>query len=365
MAELHELLAQLIRFPSTADQPDQILACLHYIRDYFRREAPALYLAEYSPAGKPSLVAANVPERQFQVMLAVHIDVVPAPPPLFQPRIVEGRLYGRGANDMKFAAALYMVLLKQLVQEQFPLPVGAIFTSDEETGGELGTGYLLEREGYRCAVCILPDAGDNWEIEIAAKGVLHLKLTAHGRAAHGSRPWLGDNALDRLIDVYQRLRAHYPEVSAADPWHTTLNLGKLVGGEATNQVPDRAEMYLDFRFTEETDAQAILDQVHLICGEGVEVQVQTAGEFFAVEPTDPYLQRWKQVAETILGRPIPFTRSFGASDARFFTPYQIPVLLMKPPCAGLHSTEEWIDLEGMSLYYRILEQFLHCLAGES
>lgn len=362
--ELQELLMRLISFQTTADRPDQLADCLYFIHKYFREQTPELHLAEYRMEGKPSLVASTVPGRDFAVLLATHIDVVPAPPDLFIPRVNQGRLYGRGANDMKFAAALFMVLLKKLAAENCPLPVGAIFTSDEEIGGERGTRYLLDKEGYRCKVCILPDSGDNWQIEIAAKGMVHLRLIAQGKSAHGSRPWLGENALDRLIEVYQRLRALYPEVSEQDPWHTTLNLGRIQGGEATNQVPNYGEMYLDIRFTEETTQQEIITQVRAACGEKVTCQVISAGAVFFVEQEDPYFQRFKKIAEKVLQQPVSLIKSFGASDARFFTPYQTPVLLMKPPCAGLHSNEEWIELEGFFTYYKILEQFITSLVED-
>src|SRR5262249_3930331 len=147
--------------------------------------------------GHPTLVITTKDTMTPDIFLVAHIDVVPAPKSLYQPRIESNKMYGRGAYDMKMAIACYILLLHELKEWLGEKNIGLMLTSDEEIGGMQGVKRLLEA-GYSSKVAFLPDGGFNWNFEEEAKGVLQIKIAARGKSSHSSRPWLGENAIDSL-----------------------------------------------------------------------------------------------------------------------------------------------------------------------
>jgi succinyl-diaminopimelate desuccinylase len=312
----------------------------------------------------PSLLVGSRPDdRHPRVLLAGHLDVVPAnTPDQYEPRVVDGKLRARGASDMKFCAPLFLSLLEALPGALRDRVLVA-FTFDEEIGGNAGTRFLLDEHGLRPGACFLPDGGDNFTLEADEKGVLQFRVRTTGKSAHGSRPWLGDNALDRFFAIYQDLRRVFPAVDRPGEWGPTLNLGKVAGGAAANQVPDACEALLDVRFTETAtlaETRALIEKT--VAGRG-SVDPVVAGDVFHLD-RDGAAYRWiQEAAREHLGRELGTYRSEGASDARFFTKHGIPVVLAKPPCAGHHSADEWIDLGSMDAYARMMRRFVELAAA--
>ncbi|MDI1352580.1 MAG: M20/M25/M40 family metallo-hydrolase, partial [bacterium] len=135
-----------------------------------------------------------------KLWLVAHIDVVPADPNMFTLAVKDHRIVGRGVLDMKLGVAYYIEFLKELGASNLKnYDIGVMLTSDEEVGGMNGVRYLLDEQGYRGKIGFLPDGGFDWKIEEAAKGILWIKIKVHGVASHGSRPWLGVNAINNLI----------------------------------------------------------------------------------------------------------------------------------------------------------------------
>jgi succinyl-diaminopimelate desuccinylase len=351
-------LEALLRLKTTSEPQNR--ADHDRCRELIAREAERRQLRSTIVDSQPwpsILVGAHPEERTPRVLLAAHLDVVPAAPEQFEPRVDGGKLVARGASDMKFAAPLFLRVLGELppaLRER----VLIAFTFDEEIGGAAGTRHLLEDYGLRPGTCFLPDGGDNQQLEADEKGVLQFRIRTTGKAAHGSRPWLGDNAIDRLLAIYQDLRKRFPVVTQPGVWGPTLNLGKLGGGTAANQVPDAAEALLDTRFTEGTtlaETTALLQDI--VAGRG-ELEPVVAGDLYHLDLSSPACRLVQEAARAHLGRELDIYRSEGASDARFFTRYGIPVVITKPLCGGHHSAHEWIDLDSMEPYYRMMRQFV-------
>ena len=144
-------------------------------------------------------------------------------------------MYGRGTFDMKFAAACYLKLIDELQDELESYDFGVMFTSDEEIANG-SVEDMLEQGFYSgTEVCVLPDAGNDWEIEASCNGVWFMELTGNGHTAHGSRPWEGDNAIDRLIEGLAQIR-HLFGVSK-EPGESSLNVGQIEGSrQGSSQV---------------------------------------------------------------------------------------------------------------------------------
>src|SRR5206468_3658706 len=140
--ELIQLTNQLIAIPSTAEQPEQLQAVIDYAERY-AQAIPGVHIQRFEWAGKPSLMATLRDTKSPAVMLNAHLDVVPARPEQFQPEVRDGRIYGRASQDMKGSGAVLLRLMKDLAALPEPPDVGFMFVSDEEIGGENGSGELL------------------------------------------------------------------------------------------------------------------------------------------------------------------------------------------------------------------------------
>ncbi len=356
-----EHLMNLVRIRSTADRPEE----LHRAVDYAVQVLQDLPAHRYESNGKPSVVFDLSGSKTPEVLFVGHLDVVPAEDHQFEPRIEGSRLWGRGALDMKGPDAVLLALFETLAAWSPRPPVALMLTTDEEVGGENGVGYLVNQEGWRARFGVIPDGGENFTIITEGKGVVHAVFTAHGKATHGSMPWQGDNALDKLVRLYETFRSRRPQEPCGDPehWHETLTLGSLHGGDAPNRVPDTAEMKLDFRFPAPKTTRDLIREIEEAVAQvkGVEWQPLSTGEPFYTSPDNPHLQRFHRVAEEVLGRTVAFGKEHGATDGRFLAEKGIPCIILYPVGGGIHGPDEWVDLPSLAQLFRIFERFLQTL----
>jgi succinyl-diaminopimelate desuccinylase len=352
-----DLFKQLIRLKTT-HEPEN-MSEHDRCRDLLKAEAEKRGLkTKLIPSDPyPSLLAGQEVETlNPALMLSCHLDVVQAQEEQFEPQILESRMMGRGTSDMKFAVPVFFNVWDRLQSGHENILLA--FTFDEEIGGKKGIGYLLDEVGLRPKVSFIPDGGDNFQIEAEEKGVFLFHVRTSGKSAHGSRPWLGENALDKMLAIYADLRKEFPFAHAPEPWTQTLNFGKITAGDAANKVPDTCEASFDLRFIAGQTAAEIKDRVRKIVGERAVFEPQVVGDNFYLDMGLWCSRMFQEAAERHLSHPMPIYRSEGASDARFFTQYKIPVIISKPICAGHHSDNEWIDLESISTYTNILFDFV-------
>lgn len=352
MEEIVDLTESLIRFKSTHSRPEEIRACAEFIGSYLSQHG--IRWKRLDRDGVPSIVALPK-ENEATVLLMSHIDVVEAPDGLFEPFVKEGRLYGRGSIDDKYAAALSMVLFKECLArfrdkggDQGDLPFGLLITGDEEVGGKNGAKKALEE--VKASFCIALDGGGLHKIVTKEKGILRLKLTSKGKAAHGARPWLGENAIENLISDYRKIKSFF-DVTAPEHWHRTLNFSVLHAGGSVNQVPDHAEALFDIRYTENDDMDALVEEMrkHIrgqLTVEAKEPMFQSGGS--------PYLDLLLRIAQdTEVGF------EHGASDARFLSDYGIEGIVWGADGdMSQHSQEEHLNIESAVALYRILDTFV-------
>ena len=353
MHEIIELTRKLIAFKTTQTRPGELQACSEFIRQYL--QTAGVTVESFKSDGIPSVL--SLPKPGFApVLLMTHFDVVDAPPSLFTPEIKNGRLYGRGAIDDKYAVALSMVLLKnhagRLVRsgrKATDLSFGILMTGDEETGGFNGAKKILG--GIRSDFCIALDGGNPGKIVTREKGLVELKLTVHGKTAHGARPWLGENAIEKLIADYLKIQRFFESSNTHDHWHRTLNFSVIKAGGPVNQVPGRAEATFDIRYTEQDDMEKIIEQI----------RAQVSGDLAVVlhEPmfealASPYLDRLLEIAA---GAETGYEH--GASDARFLKEYNIPGIIWGADGeTSQHSENEHVTIESVISLYEMLDEYL-------
>jgi succinyl-diaminopimelate desuccinylase len=357
LTEIVELTKALIRFKSVSADTAQVGACADFICSYLDRHRITYLRRTHN--GVPSIAA--LPADTFAgVLLMAHFDVVAGPDPLFEPVERNGRLYGRGSIDDKYAVALSLVLLKNHLvrlrdqgRDQTGLPFGILLTGDEEVGGYNGAKHALEH--IRTDFCIALDGGAPERIVIREKGILRLRLTTRGKAAHGARPWLGINAIEQLVADYQQIKSFF-EQQTPDHWHRTLNWGMVRAGRAVNQVPDEAEALLDIRYTEKDDPAALVEQMRRRISGTLEIMEL---EPLFISGDAPQLARLKEAA--------PAARTVfehGASDARFLSVRDVPgVVWGADGEMSQHGDDEHVVIDSIERLYRSLEAFLSKTGG--
>ena len=356
--ELIRLVCDLIEFKTVKENSSELDKCINYCKKYFATDD--FVIQEFSQNNKPSIIVsyADNPTKHFKLLLNGHIDVVEAEKEQFNPLVKNGKIYGRGAVDMKGGVGAFMYLMNVFAKEKPDMAL--MIVSDEEIGGADGSGYLIE-QGYTADFAIASEPNqpdkDSLDIVVKEKGLIWLKLTANGIACHGSRPWLGDNALDKLLRTYAALRRLFPDTQPDDRWKPTMNLGKISGGNSPNRVPDAAEMFLDIRYTEAMNVQDFLSGLNNLKEDGVSIEVIDTAPMLINKRFDE-IQTLQKVAEKIQGRKSSLREEHGASDMRYLSEKGIPSIIFGPSGANHHGANEYVIIQSMELLIDIMEAYI-------
>lgn len=349
---MHDYLSTLVQFKTRPNDIVENRKAFDYLEREFSQHG--LHISRSSQNGHESIVATVKDTKTPTVFFAAHMDVVAAPDKLFTLREDQENYYGRGVYDMKLAIASYLVMLDQLRDELKHYDIGFMITSDEEVGGTDGVGRLAE-EGYLPKIVVLPDGGENWMLESRSKGVWIASVETSGVRAHGSRPWEGENAVNKLLAVLADIRAIVPDES---PEATTLTLSQLSGGPAFNQVPSHASASMDFRFYSAAEQQKITEAVQEICTKhGAKLTTLADGPTVEVDVANPYVQAFMELVEQATGKPQEQVLSLGASDARFFAAKGITCIVTEPVGGGRHADTEWVNKASLDQFTKVLIDF--------
>lgn len=387
MTSLVKILEKLINFKTISFNHEENERALRWIEDQLK--GLPIFIKRFNFNGFPSLVITTrktpqLPIRALRaggsarggragqaknttVWLAAHVDVVGAPDELFVANIKNGRLYGRGAHDMKFAVACYIKLLKDLGKELCNYNLSVMLTTDEEIGGRNGTKKILER-GYEGGVCILPDSGYSWKFSQSSKGILRLEVVVSGVPNHSSRPWLAKNPIYELMEFLEVLRREFPvnPDKNAEHYYTTLVVTKIEAGDAPNQIPAQAHAILDIRYIADTNKDKVLHRIleHSKNFSGVDIEEIRYTEPAVHDIENKYFKIFSNIAHDLFKIKIGFTHAHGASDAGFFLEKNIPTLIIAPTGGDHHGKDEWIDIEDLEKFYEVLKEFVKQVGGE-
>jgi succinyl-diaminopimelate desuccinylase len=355
--ELLALAERLISY-ETCD-PESIWEAAGFVKGWL--EARGIEATREEVRGLPVLMAEVGPADGPTVVLEGHLDVVPARPEQFQPRVEEDRLFGRGAYDMKGAiAAMMMVIASLRDQDAVRVRLGVVGDEESEEGEDRGCDWLVD-SGFVGDFAITGEPTD-LHIGVEAKGVLALRLEVSGTAAHGATPWLGDNAVLRAIDVFRRVESlPFARHSSELFDRPSINLGRIVGGDALNKVPDRCVIDVDIRYLPGQDPDAILADVRAI--EGAMAEPLLTRPPATVDRHSVYLRALRDsTAAHHDGEPMSVGRD-GASDAVSFLRVGVPAVEFGPIGAGHHGPTEWVSISSLATYRQALESFLRAIPG--
>jgi succinyl-diaminopimelate desuccinylase len=264
---------------------------------------------------------------------------------------------------MKGALAAMMVATRE-VAERSDVRVHFVCVSDEESDEtELRASDWLVKHGYVGDFAITGEPTD-MKIGVQAKGVLALRLVFAGRAAHGSTPWQGDNAVIKALHGFHRIEQMGWAQEATELFpRASVNLGRIMGGDALNKVPDRCVIDIDIRYLPGQEPERIQHEIASI-GD-VEVRRVFHRKPILVEADNPYVQLLaRAIQEGTAAEKISVGRD-GTSDAISFLEAGVPAVEFGPVGAGHHGPEEWVSLSSLERYRKALVDFIELAAGGS
>jgi succinyl-diaminopimelate desuccinylase len=336
---------------------DGLRAAAGFVKGWL--EAREIDVHDHAFNGMPVLTATVGPSEGPTIVLHGHLDIVPGHPEQFTPRVEGDRLYGRGAYDMKGGLAAMMLALHD-VSNNTDVRVRFLCVPDEESEDidQRATDEMV-REGFIGDFAITGEPTD-LHVGIQAKGVLAFRLNVHGRAAHSSTPWLGDNAVLKAIDVFRRIESlPFSRESSEMFDRPSINLGRINGGDALNKVPDLCSMVCDIRYLPNQDPEDLLAQIRSI--PDIEIVRTFIRAPAYVSRTNAFVVALSDaVRRHTSGESMSIGRD-GASDAISFLTAGVPAVEFGPAGEGHHGPEEWVSIASLARYRQALTEFVSCL----
>jgi succinyl-diaminopimelate desuccinylase len=340
-------------------KPEEIRLAAGFVKGWL--DARDIEARQIDVKGLPVTIAEVGPEDAQTVLLHGHLDVVPGRPGQFEPRVEAERLFARGAYDMKGALAAMLLALHDM-RDRAGVRIRLGVVPDEESEEEAARGSdQLVHDGFVGDFVITGEPTD-MHIGVQAKGVLAMRLEVSGRAAHGATPWLGDNAILRALDVFRTIESlPFARQSSELFDRPSINLGRILGGDALNKVPDTCVIDVDIRYLPEQDPSSILEEVDEL--RDAEVISSFSRPPAIVEEDSVFVRTLSEAAAPHLGGEVLSVGRDGASDAVSFLRAGIPAVEFGPVGDGHHGPEEWVSIPSLARYREALIDFLSGLPG--
>jgi len=343
------LAKQLITIPSVSDETESLITALTVAKKYLTGYSFTPFVSNHSP----SLLYSNKDKqnKSFTILLNLHLDVVPASNEQFLPYEKNGKLYGRGAYDMKAAAAVLMILFKEL-GNKLPYALGLQITTDEENNGSNGTGYQV-KQGVTAKFVICGESGSNFHIINQAKGRSVLKITLQGTTAHSAYAWKGQNAITKMYEALTPILKTFP-APTRETEETLVSVTKIeTNNDTINKIPDHCSAYLDLRINKK-DEETIFPRIKQLLPPDAIIEVIPLHPAHTVDPQNPYILQLQHCVTHIRKEALPLRLAHGTSDATFFE----NAIEFGPIGDNSHNDNEWVDIQSLEDYYHILKKFL-------
>ena len=362
--ELVDLTIRLVQIP-TENPPGNEKGAAQFLKPLLSKMGFKIKTV-LSPEGRWNLLA----EKRWgrggrRLIFNGHLDVVPAGNPSqwkyppFQGKHYKGKIYGRGSSDMKSGIASFIHALSTIDRSKIPLHQGAVIlhlVSDEESHGHQGMEFLTQREGIQGDAALVGEPTDLQPV-IAQKGALWLRISTIGRSAHGSKPHLGINAVEKMMKLIERL--HFIPLEKEHPLlgKPTLSIGTIQGGTKINVVPEGCEIEVDRRMLPGEKKEEVLGEIKEILdslqSQDPLFQYRMEEIDFAepseVDPDEEIIKMGVEAIQNVLGRK-PMLRGFsGFTDSRFYVNQcHIPTLIFGPGGVNQsHTMDESVEVDAL------------------
>jgi acetylornithine deacetylase len=383
LEDTRSILRDLIAFPTIS--ADSNLELIAYGNARLDELGVRTHLTLSQAGDKANLFATIGPDVDGGVVLSGHTDVVPVAgqewsTDPFEAVEKDGRVYGRGACDMKGFIACALAMAPRFAAADLSRPLHLALTFDEEVGC-LGAPALIAallEHGTRPALCIVGEPTAMKIIE-GHKGCHEYTTRFNGLEGHGSRPEAGVNAVEyaarfigELLATGQELRARAPGGSRFDPPWTTISVGAIRGGIAHNVIPNRCEIDWEYRPACAADAAFVRDRVRRHADEvllpamravhaAASIETEVIGEVGGLEPM-PDSEAVRVVSE-LTGCNETGTVPFG-TEAGLFQRAGIPAVVCGPGSIDqAHKPDEYVEIEQLDRCLAVIDRLLHRLSG--
>jgi acetylornithine deacetylase len=371
-----DLLAELVAFPTVSS--DSNLPMVAHLAGRLEA-AGARVEVLLDPSGlKANLFATLGPEGDGGIVLSGHTDVVPVTDQDWTSdpfRLTErdGRLYGRGACDMKGFISAAVTMAPRLAAAVRDRPLHFAFTHDEEIGclGARALAGVLREKGLRPSVAIVGEPTSMRIVE-GHKGCYEYSTHFSGLEGHGSAPDRGVNAVEyavryvsRLMELKEALKRRAPTGGRFDPPWTTINTGVLAGGHAHNVIPGKARVDWEMRPVQAGDADFVKDVLHHFCAHtllpemravapGADIVTETIGEVDGLEPAEENEAR--RIVMELTGRNRADLVPFG-TEAGIFQSLGMSAVICGPgSIEQAHKPDEFVSLDQLSQCLAMLDR---------
>jgi acetylornithine deacetylase len=360
-----EILAKLVSFDTESAKSN--LPLVDFAEAYLRSwDVPVLRVPN-AAGDKAALYATIGPKDRGGIVLSGHTDVVPVTGQSwtsdpFRLRVEGGRIFGRGAVDMKGFDALALALVPEFLAADLKTPIHIMLSYDEETTC-LGVADVIRRFGTDLPVPKAAIVGEPTELAVvdAHKSVVTFQTTVHGFEAHSSKPYLGASAVMTAAELVSELNRIADEMmergdpdARFDPPYTTIHVGTINGGTARNIMAKVCTFHWEFRGLPSLDPAEIPDRFERFAQDVALKRLNRFGEFGrienALEVSVPGLAPEPgSVAETLAlrlaGRNRTETVPFG-TEAGHYQAAAIPTVVCGPGSINqAHQPDEYITVE--------------------
>lgn len=342
------LTKDLMSFKTYKEYKDEFDKLFNYIKSKYSN----LIIIEKIINDNKCLILSNYNTKKFDVVFCCHVDVVYSNDFLIKED--KSNIYGRGSIDMKGGVACSLEALNNYKGNK---KIGVILTSDEEIDGYCCKKILEE---YNSSLAIIPDGGKDFNLIKEEKGLLQLELELNTKSSHSSQPWNGINAIDELYKVYLELINIYPLPINSNDYKTSINLGKITGGNSFNSVPDYCLMDLDIRYTSDTNKNEIINHIKNI-NNNVKINIILESNLFKCDINNKMISKYIDICSIVLNKNIDIIGCESSSDAVYFSNKNIPTIIMNPIGDFPHSDKEYVNKNSLFNLYKIYNKFLESL----
>lgn len=363
---LIKLTQDLIRIDSQ-NPPGNEKEIALFVKSLLGKSSLRTRLVEFGKNRFNTITVLKGKSSKVSLLLTPHLDTVPVGrgwnfPPLGG-KIHKKRIYGRGATDCKCNLAVGLEVLRSLQEENIKLNFDIIFaaTADEEAGSFQGLLPLLERKIIRPDYALILDANE-FNIIIAQKGLIHIKIGISGKQAHGAYPDRGVNAINIAIEIIDKIRKiKFPHKKHKLLKPPTINVGTIRGGDKVNMVADWCEFELDVRYLPGMKKSKIIKIIRNTMRSKVskfKFEITASQAPCQTDPTHILVCSLKEASKKVVNR-YRLKGSQGATVMTFFDKYKISSVATGFGSSGCaHAANEFVRINNLVKGYCMLRSFL-------
>ncbi len=328
---------------------------------------------------RPSVMGYLDASSNYTIGLFAHYDIVPAgtgwTKPPFKLTIENDKIFGRGAADDKGAIAAIFGALR-IVKNNSRFNVMAVFSPEEEVGGELGLGYIVNNYNIRPDFGIIVDSSPDI-ISIGASGIIRGEIRVIGKQGHAGYPHLAINPIHELsyiineFKTFIKIRENKQSICNAPPgsikekvWGR-FSFTMIGGGIKENIIPNEAWAKFDMRLIPEENPEEAINELHNFVNNikingKILLSIEKIDKGYLTNPSNSFIQMFIESTKKVFGRTLPLTASLGGNDGRFLADKGIPVIAygVIADDTNFHGIDEFVHIKDLKNVRDVFVEFL-------